>query len=452
MPPVTLETDVFESEDIKDVELILAAFRTLLLGVICAAPLVFGVENNYEPRQIALIAVAGAYNIAMGLASLSPKRYRVRRPLIVLMDAALIAAWMHVSGRWELLAFNFVVVVVAAMWYRVFGGVLAAAGCDFLFLLLWGRAAADSEVALPPVFTAEMGIDVVLLFVVGALAGYISEAQERERVRRLERELLLANYQQEIDVSSQLQPLLISRFEPNPALDLGAALQSARGAGGGDYLDALPLPGGKTLLCIADVAGKSLRAQARVPLLKYSLRALAPLHDSPAALMAQLQRALMPDLSSEIYIAVCLILLDPQAQTLFWCNAGHIAPLQVHAHGITGLETNSPALGLFPEVSPREGRLPWHPGDALLLFTDGLADALSFGGSADGEVQVRILAMRLTNAEIPASASAQEMLDLAASALGDKPFMARHFPLGEKLIGSGTHRDDVAVLVARFRS
>lgn len=443
--------DVFERQDIKDVELILAAFRTLLLGVICAAPFVFGAESHFETREILLMGIAGVYNIAMGVGSLFPARFGVRRPLIVLMDAALIAAWMHFSARWELMAFNFVVVVVAAMWYRVLGGVLVAAGCDFLFLLMWGRAAADISIQRPPVFTAAMAINVVLLFVVGALAGYISEAQERERARRLERELLIANYQQEIDVSSQLQPLLMARFEPNPALDLGAALQSARGAGGGDYLDAIPLAGGKTLLCIADVAGKSVRAQARVPLLKYSLRALAPLHQNPAALMAQLQNTLAPDLGNELYIALCLVVLDAESQTLAWCNAGHIAPLLVRETQMTALETNSPALGLFPEIAPLETRLPWQCGDALLLFTDGLADALSFGGAVDGEAQIQKLALRLSNPQIPAPEAAQELVDLASAALDDKPFIARHFTLGEKLVSSGARRDDVAVLVARFR-
>ncbi len=451
MPLVSPADDAFEREDIRDVELILAAFRTLLLGVICAAPFVFGVESSFDTREIALMAVAGVYNIAMGVGSLFPARFAVRRPLIVLMDAALIAAWMHFSGRWELMAFNFVVVVVAAMWYRVLGGVLAAAGCDFLFLLLWGRAAADIAIQRPPVFTAAMAINVVLLFVIGALAGYIAEAQERERTRRLERELLIANYQQEIDVSSHIQPLLLARFEPDPDLDIGAALQSARGVGGGDYLDALPLSNGKTLLCIADVAGKSVRAQARVPLLKYSLRALAPLHHRPADLMAQLQTTLTPDLGGELYIALCLVVLDPQNHTLLWCNAGHIAPFQVRGEQILALETTSPALGLFPDIAPLEMSLPWQRGDALLLFTDGLADALSFGGAADGEAQVQKLAMRLANTGIAAPEAAQELLDLASAALDDKPFIARHFTLGEKLVGSGKHRDDVAVLVARFR-
>ncbi|PQV65491.1 Stage II sporulation protein E (SpoIIE) [Abditibacterium utsteinense] len=451
MPQPVPNDDAFARQDIRDVELILTAFRTLLLLVIFVVPFAFGMENPFDRREIVLMGVAGIYNIAMGVGSLFPNRFGVRRPLIVAMDTLLISAWMQFTTRWELMSFYYVVVVVAAMWYRVLGGVVAAAICDFLFLLMWGRVAADPNMQRPPVFTASMAINVVLLFVVGALAGYIAEAQERERNRRLERELLIANYQQEIDVSSQLQPLLMARFEKNQHLDLGAAMQSARGVGGGDYLDALPLPGAKTLLCIADVSGKSVRAQARVPLLKYSLRALAPLHESPAELMTRLQITLAPDLGNELYIALCLLVLDAENQTVTWCNAGHIAPLRVRRGVVLALETNSPALGLFPEIAPKETILDWNVGDALLLYTDGLADALSFGGAADGETQVQKLSARLSNPEIAAPEAAQELVDLAASALGDKPFIAKHFTFGESLAGNGARRDDVAVLIARFR-
>lgn len=453
-------------DEIKDAELILTAFRTLLLLVIWVAPLLFGIEAPFDAREVVLFGLAAVYNLGMGVASLFPGRYGVRRPLILAMDTVLIAMWMQFSGRWELVAFYFVVVTVAAMWYRVLGGVVAAAVCDFLFLLLWFRVAADSSLERPPIFTATMAINLVLLFVVGALAGSIAEAQESERQRRLERELLLANYQQEIELSEQLQPLLQARFTGDPALDLGAAMQTARLVGGGDYLDALPLADGRTLLCIADVSGKGARAQARVPLLKYALRALA-LRDlapellAPAALMDRLQTALAPDLAPDLYIALCLIVLDPRRETLGWCNAGHIAPLRVRqsegAPLVTALETCAPALALFPDIAPQQRSLDWRAGDALLLFSDGLADALSLGGSADGEEQVKKLAARLAPSHAPdkapsAAEAAQELVDLAGAALNDPPSLARYFHLGDKKNAPGVHRDDVAVLVARFHA
>lgn len=451
------------ADQIRDAELILTAFRTLVLAVVFAAPRFLGLNTTYTRDEILLAALAGVYNIAMGVACLFPGRYGVRRPLILAMDTMLITVWIHYTGWWQLISFYYIVVVASAMWYRVAGGVVAAAICDFLVLFLWGHVAAEATKAGPPPFIATMTINTSLLFMVGGLTGYMAETQDREREIRLERELLIANYEAEIDVAAQLQPLLIGLLEQSHGrLELGSAFQTARTMAGGDYLDALRLPGGQTLLCIADVAGKSVRAQARVPLLKYSLRALAPLHPRPDELVERLQSTLENDLHSELYIALCLVVLDPEAHEISWCNAGHIPPLLVRPLGrgqelddqgpeIRLLQTTTPALGLFPEVKPRAERMPWFPGDTLLLFTDGLADALSFGGSEDGELQVQKVAARLAMPSgTSAMTSAEAFVALASAALGDGTEGTSLLRSWDSGANRTVHRDDVAVMVARF--
>ena len=483
----------YESGDnaIRDAELLLASLRMLLLLALAIAPRILHIEEAYKPSALLLMTVAGVYNIFTIVASIYPARFRLRRALIVAMDATLISAWIHISGRWDLLPFYYVVVVVAAMWYRVLGGVIVAAVCNFLWLLLWLLPLARQTFTPSASFNLpSMALNSVLFFIIGALAGYIAEAQDREREQSLERELLIANYQQEIDLSGELQPLLLSRLEKGGALndlDIGAALQSARDVGGGDYLDAIPLPDGTTLLCIADVSGKSIRAQARVPLLKYSLRALAPLHPQPAELMARLQTTLLPDLGPELYIAVCLVVVNSDSQSLTWCNAGHLAPLLVRGSSASPAEkpkgktaplddnllelaATAPALGLFPEMKIAQKSIPWSQNDWLLMFTDGLPDALSFGGATDGEAQVQALARGLRESQSKAIAAssqtltvpptapptaaeiANELVGLAGVALGDEPFVARHFTLVGTVTAKNVHRDDVAVLIARNTS
>ena len=479
----------YESGDhaIRDAELLLASLRMLLLLALALAPLVRQIEEAYQPSALVLMAVAGVYNIFAIVASIYPARFRLRRAIILAMDVTLISAWIHISGRWDLLPFYYVVVVVAAMWYRVLGGVIMAALCNFLWLLLWLLPLARMEGRSAQLFavfsTISVPLNAALFFVIGALAGYIAEAQDREREQSLERELLIANYQSEIDLSSELQPLLLGRLEKSgnlEGLDIGLALQSAREAGGGDYLDAIPLPNGTTLLCIADVSGKSIRAQARVPLLKYSLRALAPLHLHPAELMGRLQTTLLPDLGPELYIALCLVVVDNENKSLTWCNAGHLAPLLVchapisddrksdrakskGAKNFTGensvapieLAATAPALGLFPDLKIAQKTIAWSAGDTLLMFTDGLPDAFSYGGEFDGEAQVRVLASGLRESHVEgvslptAAEAAEELVALAGVALGDTPFVARHFTLARSAVTKAVHRDDVAVLVAR---
>lgn len=524
-PPPEIESDS------QDVELIVAIFRTLVLLVALLAPRLFYPTSGFNVQMIWLAAIAGIYNVAVGFAYLSPSPFGMRRPFIVAMDMLLITLWIQLSEQWELFPLYYVVVVVAAMWFRVFGGVVAALFCNFFFLLLWARAAGSP--GTPMAFSTTFALNVALLLLIACLVGSVAEAQERERTRRLEGQMLVANYQREIDLATQMQPLLVPsqwvstgdgdspvttlRFaynEPDipdelgangadttstqnavphnglrnefpngrqshtslshlntpgeelhtlpgapdrllsdevlnreledselvdvrplpPMLDrtlqMGAAMRPARSFGGGDYFDIIPLSGGRTALCIADVSGKSVRAQARLPLLKYSLRALAPLYKEPDALVKRLNETLAPDLQSELFIGLCYVVLDPRRGQLTWCNAGHIAPLLISSRAantkqgdasspeITLLETNGPALGPFPEIGYSEEKLPWRPGDRLLMFTDGLSDALSYGGSEDGEEQIRLtsLAINLEYWNEPDSI-AQRFVNLASAAL-----------------------------------
>jgi serine phosphatase RsbU (regulator of sigma subunit) len=475
MEPVTLstpphsesETSLEHQIQAREGELVVAIFRTLVVLIAIFAPRLLGLSGNYEMPEVWLAALAGLYNIVTGLSCLRPGRYGLRRSFVVVMDMMLIPLWMRLSGQWELFPFYYLVVVVAAMWFRVLGGALAAAFCNFFFLFLWSRAAGNPEI-LPPTFTTSMALNSLLLFLVGCLVGYIAEIQERERERLLESQLLVANYQREIDLSSQMQPLL---FNPTYAaengseqrIELGVAMQSARTLGGGDYADAIVLPDGSTLLCIADVAGKSVRAQARLPLLKYSLRALAPLHPEPGELVQRLNETLAPDLSAELYIAFCCVRLDAEGGVLSWCNAGHIAPLLVREKDgeskTTPLEACGPPLGMFPgiEYSPREAK--WKSGDHLLMYTDGLADALSYNGTEDGEAQIQKLAARLSHeAHRPASEVAQDFIALSGAALDASETLPERLRLqlsalrphaAGEAITPVSHRDDVTVMVAR---
>lgn len=407
----------------REAELIVTAFRTLVLLLALTAPRILGVTGSYDMPEIWLAGLAGVYNIIAGLSYLHPGRYGMRRGLMVAMDMMLITLWIRVSGQWELFPFYFLVVVVAAMWFQVLGGALAAAFCNFLFLFMWARAAGDPDLLQAPVFTTSMALGTLLLFLVGTLVGYIAEIQDREREQRLENQLLVANYQREIDISSQLQPLLLSGHQRlAPALEIGVGTKPARKLGGGDYVDAIALSKSKTLLCIADVSGKSVRAQARLPLLKYSLRALAPLYPEPAELVTRLNQTLAPDLQSELYIAFCCVLIDTKAKVLRWCNAGHIAPLLVRRKdgdsSVFPLETLGPPLGIFPETEYPSRQKSWDETSRLLLYTDGLSDALSYNNTEDGEAQVQRLGLRLVqDTERSAHEAAEEFIDLAKAAL-----------------------------------
>lgn len=533
-----------------DAEIVVAVFRTVVLLTALFVPRLINGLVPMPTEMIWLAAAAGLYNLLVVGAYFWRGRLRLRRPFIIAMDLALITLWIHLTSSWNLFPLYYVVVVVAAMWYRIWGGVLTALCCNALYLLMLIRSIVASTNARPPTFFETLvflsnapflgtgyALNVALLFLVGSLVGSLAQAQERERTRRLEEQLLLANYQREIDLSSQLQPLLVSadwfasqdeahneaienaansllsedarhlpytlspntlsstRSAPNaslftqntapnfaPALmpqtrgslaergrvKLGATMQTARAFGGGDYFDFIPLENGRSALCIADVSGKSVRAQARLPLLKYALRALAPLYHEPATLISRLNQTLAPDLQNDLFIGLCLIILDPRTNKLHWCNAGHIAPLVLPLRRLDdrnravpeliALETLGPALGLFPDTQYESKTIVWRPGDRILLFTDGLTDALSYRGREDGEEVVRHIALETEpDAWMEPQNLAQHFLELAQDALNDRDSLftrlsalrRHHEPVVGGSEGSSERRDDITVVVAR---
>ena len=199
-----------EATETREAELIVAVFRTLVLIAVLVGPRVLGLPVSYERGEIWLAAIAGIYNIVTALGCLLPSRYGLRRPFITAMDLLLVTLWIQLSGQWELRTFYYVIVVVprcgiafwAAFSPRYFA-TFSSCICGFA----WPET---PQIANPPSFGTTLILNTAMLFLVGALVGYIAEAQERERERRLEDQLLIANYQREIDLSSQLQPSLVA--------------------------------------------------------------------------------------------------------------------------------------------------------------------------------------------------------------------------------------------------
>ncbi len=116
---------------------------------------------------------------------------------------------------------------------------------------------------------------------------------------------------------------------------------------------------------------------------------------------------------------------DPNQQSLHYALAGHETPLLKHAEqaGLTELELSGPALGLFPQAQFQIHSTPFHPGDLLLAFSDGLPDGRNESGEAFGHGRIEQLLVDLE----PRSTSARSLLERVRAALeqhcqGTEPF------------------------------
>ncbi|WP_007512196.1 SpoIIE family protein phosphatase [Pseudofrankia saprophytica] len=148
---------------------------------------------------------------------------------------------------------------------------------------------------------------------------------------------------------------------------------------GGDWYDAIVLPDGQILLAVGDVAGHSIRSVAGMTALRNGLRGLAVTGAGPGELLRWLNNVachLMDDITATVICG----LYRPQDRALRWARAGHLPPVLVRDGRSAVLAApDGLLLGVMPDVSYEETVTQLTPGDALLLYTDGLVERRGTG-------------------------------------------------------------------------
>lgn len=171
------------------------------------------------------------------------------------------------------------------------------------------------------------------------------------------------------------QSLLPAEAPEIAGLDVAGFWRPAR-AVGGDYYDLLKLSETKLAVCIGDVAGKGMPAALLMSGLQAAVRASASEDAPPSEVVERVRRVVVPSLSGR-FVTFFYCIIDTEARQVRYCNAGHNQPVIVRADGTTvRLSTSSPVLSrLFRAASLTNGELDLHPGDRLVLFTDGVSEA-----------------------------------------------------------------------------
>lgn len=149
----------------------------------------------------------------------------------------------------------------------------------------------------------------------------------------------------------------------------------------GDYVELLALSSGEVLLVVGDVAGKGLAAATTIFALQTALHLLARFENSLEKFLATLNRVAQGVGGSAIFTTLFLGKLDPERRALHYLNAGHTPGLFVHSCEATPtvelLHSNVAALGVLEELRAEPKLTLMPPGSALVLFTDGLTEAMN---------------------------------------------------------------------------
>jgi serine phosphatase RsbU (regulator of sigma subunit) len=208
------------------------------------------------------------------------------------------------------------------------------------------------------------------------LANVAATRVEQERMRIVEESE--RRIQRDLTQAAEIQSLFLPRTAPRYAgLDV-AGFNAACRTVGGDYYDFVPAPDGRLAVALGDVSGKGLPAALVMTSLQGMVQALAVQSDDLGNVMGALDRFVAARCPSNRFVSLFYALLDPASGGIVYCNAGHNPPLLVRADGsVERLAVCGTVLGILPEIGYSERRTSLEPGDALVVYSDGVTEATS---------------------------------------------------------------------------
>lgn len=249
-----------------------------------------------------------------------------------------------------------------------------------------------------------------------------SEAAQRERVNR------------EMEIAREVQERLFPQEMPDiPGATMAGFCRPALGVGG-DYYDVIDLGEGRVGLAVGDVSGKGISAALLMASLRASLRGITL--DGPrdfAKLMHKVNRLVYEASASNRYATFFFASYDPATRTLECVNAGHNPPVLLRGAETIRLEADGPVVGLLPFAPYTEQSQVLEPGDVLILYTDGISEAMTHDDEEWGEERM------IAAAQPARSKPAGDVLDTIFAAV-------------DAFTAGAPQHDDMTLLVLKLES
>ncbi len=198
----------------------------------------------------------------------------------------------------------------------------------------------------------------------------------------------------ELRAASEIQRILLP--ERDPVL-LGYSISGKNIPAkvlSGDYYDYIPLAGNRWGVVIADVSGKGTAAAIITAMCRSLMRSNAASSLSPAAVLGAVNRQLAPDIREDMFISMIYLVFDPATDSITLARAGHTLPLvwRKATGKVQSLHSGGLAVGIdkgdvFERVT-KDLTFEMQPGDCLLLYTDGVNEALDGKGLEFSEERI----------------------------------------------------------------
>jgi serine phosphatase RsbU (regulator of sigma subunit) len=212
----------------------------------------------------------------------------------------------------------------------------------------------------------------------------IENARLHEASVRRERQM------RDIELAKQVQLSFLPRERPHvTGYDFGSYYKSAQLVGG-DYYGFIPLPGGRLAMTVGDVAGKGVPAALLMAKLSSDTRFSLLTEEDPGRAITKLNDLLYEQTSQvDRFVTLAAAVLDPARHEVTLVNAGHLAPLlyRVGTGWQEAVDKNASGLplGIMEGSRYETCTVNLRPGETLILYTDGVTDALNVRREAFGQ-------------------------------------------------------------------
>jgi sigma-B regulation protein RsbU (phosphoserine phosphatase) len=207
--------------------------------------------------------------------------------------------------------------------------------------------------------------------------------EETVEKQRLEEEMALASA-----IQKKLFPKSLPRIE---GYQIAARSTPTRHVGG-DYYDMIDLGEGRDLIAIADVSGKGAPASLLMSSVQASLRALAGPDIDLAAAALRINELIYANTDFNKYATFFYGVLDSRSHRFAYTNAGHNPPFLLRASGeIETLTVGGLPIGLMPGMGYEQAEVELGPDDLLVLYTDGVSEAVDADEQEFGEARIEEL-------------------------------------------------------------
>jgi sigma-B regulation protein RsbU (phosphoserine phosphatase) len=298
-------------------------------------------------------------------------------------------------------------------------------GLHMLLALIICRPFADALVVvenatIPMMFANALGM-FIFAYIITNLINERRVQQERDTlVREIERK------NTELAIAAEIQQsFLPDKIMPVPGFDIAAKSVMAKEVGG-DFFDVIPfevtrIRKGRVGLMIADVSGKGIPAALFMALSRIVIRVNAIWHAEPAEAIRDANNIIAADSKAGMFVTAFYGVIDEESRVLSYVNAGHNPPIVVHAgdRRLEELTATGIALGAVEDAKYTSKSVRIGPGDAVILYTDGVTEAVNAKGDMFGEEELRRIATE--NAGRPSSEILSSILSAIAAFAQGQP-------------------------------